>query len=160
MGFWEYKEKEYATRRADQYEYIDNPNKIAWISICVPIVLCLFFFVYCPMNNKELAKKSDERDRLSYNNFYKYPFYGIIKKKEFNRKRVWVISFQSLGLDTIQNIECYCKKLDELYEAVNIGDTILKPADTLLVKIFNSPKYEELNRYETFRKNKNQEFQF
>lgn len=153
MGFWDEIEKENERKRAEQYESIDNPDKIAWISITIPLFFCLVLFVVCPMGIKESNKEHAENERLCYNSFYKYRLFGTIKAKErLISKRVFSISVQPVGMSNIEIFECHCKKLDELYEAVNIGDTILKPADTLLVKIFNSPKYEELNRYETFKK--------
>ena len=153
MGFWDDVQKENDRKRAEQYESIDNPNKIAWISVAMPLFFCLVFFVFCPMGIKKSNKEYAENERLCYNNFYKCRLFGTIKAKErLIYKRVFSISVQPVGMSNIEILECHCKKLNELYEAVNIGDTILKPADTLLVKIFNSPKYEELNRYETFKK--------
>lgn len=151
MGsFWEDREEEY-NRKREGY-YIDDPTQIAWRSIAIGVFLFLLFFIYCPTSANEYVEIR-ERDKVCKDNFFSYSFNGIVKGKEYiQAKRTNFMTIQSLDSNKSERVNCRCDDLYEIYKAVEIGDTILKPADTLLVKIYNSPKYEELNRYETYRK--------
>ncbi|MBL7816650.1 MAG: hypothetical protein JNL70_16635 [Saprospiraceae bacterium] len=150
MGFWDYIERENEKRRAEQY--IDNPNHIAWMSLAYGLVLVLFVFVFCPMNDKRLRKDYEELSRPCRRSFYKYPIYGIVKEKEIDTKvRVSRLHIQSLESGAIDKIDCRCDEVSKLIDVVEIGDTILKTADTLWIKVINYPKYSELNYRKTFK---------
>jgi hypothetical protein len=148
--FWDYIEKE-NNRRLEERPYTDNPNQIAWISIGGGLLFFLFMFVFCPTMNKNAEKEYKEYEKSCQNSFYKYYLYGIVEGKYFKDHTEYMTVY-TINLKTTEVIDCRCSRLHSIYDGVEVGDTILKSADTLLVKIYNSPKYEELNRYETFRK--------
>lgn len=153
MGFWDDIQKENDRKQAKRYESINTPDKIAFQSILSGLILFLFIFVFCPTMDKNNEKDYKEYEKSCLDSFYRYDIYAVVKKKEF-KPRTYYLTIQAIAADSkkTETIDCNCSRLHSIYNIVDIGDTILKPADTLLVKIFNSPKYEELNRYETFRK--------
>ncbi len=152
MGsFWEEIEKENNRKREENY--IDDPNIIRWMSLVGGFMMFIMMFVFCPMVDKKSGEYFNDLERKCQDNFYKNEIYAVVKGKEF-KSHTYYLTLHLIGTkaEETQIIESNCSRLHSIYNAVEIGDTILKPMDSLLVKIFHSPKYEELNRYETYRK--------
>ena len=157
MGAWddivEYFAEEHRRKRESMYDYMENPLLLI-IRIGIMLLVILGLFVPRSKNDKKVKQDYTDSKRMYHDAFYKFSVYGVVRWKAYKQgdRTHSYITYESIDSSTRRVIECNGDDLYKIYKIVEIGDTILKPADTLLVKIFNSPKYEELNRYETFRK--------